>query len=90
MPRDGYESVSIPDADYEQAGEYKPPDATWGDCLVAGAERLNDSLESDTQRFGGGPDNAVSDEVRETLERLQEQVEKMPARTADELEGRMR
>lgn len=90
MPREGYDSVSVPSEDLEAAEDYKPDGATWGDCLVAGAERLNEHLESDTQRFGGGPDNGVSDEVRETLERLQEQVDKMPTRTADELETRLR
>lgn len=52
MPQDGYESVSVPLDDYEQAREYKPEGVTWGDVLVAGAERLNEHLDSGTARFG--------------------------------------
>jgi len=47
MPEDGYTSVSVPDNDYAQADDYKPDAVTWGDVLVAGAERLNDHLDSD-------------------------------------------
>lgn len=47
MPQDGYESVTVPTDDYDKASNYKPDGATWGEVLVAGAERLNEKLDSD-------------------------------------------
>jgi uncharacterized protein YgfB (UPF0149 family) len=47
MPQDGYGSVSAPEDKIEQATDYKPDGATWGEVLVAGAERLNENLDSD-------------------------------------------
>ena len=47
MPQDGYGSVSAPEAKIDQASDYKPDGATWGEVLVAGAERLNENLDSD-------------------------------------------
>lgn len=55
MPQDGYGSVSAPEDKIEQASEYKPAGATWGEVLVAGAERLNDGLDSDTGEPDGVP-----------------------------------
>ena len=46
MPQDGYASVSAPELQVDQARDYKPDDATWGEVLIAGAERLNDGLDS--------------------------------------------
>jgi hypothetical protein len=97
MPRDGYESVSVPNDDLEQAAEYKPESATWGDCLVAGAERLNEHLDSDTRRFDDTdelPPGLLElqeateedlDEIKRTLRELQSNI---PERTADELQQR--
>lgn len=50
---DGKEWVTVktPKEDRDKASDYKPDGATWGDCLVAGAERLNEHLDSDPQRF---------------------------------------
>jgi len=48
-------TVKVPESDHEQADDYKPDGVTWGDCLVAGAERLNDHRDSDTSRFDPGP-----------------------------------
>lgn len=65
MPREGYDSVSIPNDDLETAQDYKPDTATWGDCLVAGAERLNENLDSDvvsghdSRFYTGDPSNTV-------------------------------
>lgn len=52
-------SIRVPEADRETCKEYRPDDATYGDCLVAGAERLNEHLDSDTARFGGDVDDAL-------------------------------
>jgi len=59
MPKDGYKSVSIPEEQHATASSYKPQNASWswGDALVAGAERLNDDLDSDAQRFGETTDS---------------------------------
>jgi len=65
MPRNGYESVSVPQDDHDTAQEYKPDGATWGDCLVAGAERLNEHLDSDTGRFGNSGDIDTDELARE-------------------------
>lgn len=40
-------TVKVPREDKEKAKEYRPEGATFGDCLRAGAERLNDHLDSD-------------------------------------------
>lgn len=49
-------TVKVPEDNREKASEYKPEDATWGDCLVAGAERLNDHLDSDPPVGADYPD----------------------------------
>lgn len=46
-------TVKVPEADRERAKEYRPDGATYGDCLVAGAERLNEHLDSDTSLSAG-------------------------------------
>lgn len=53
-------TVKVPESDKEQADDYRPDGSTFGDCLVAGAERLNDSLDSDTP---AGFDPGQIDEV---------------------------
>lgn len=64
-------TIKVPESDREQADDYKPDGVTWGDCLVAGAERLADDLESDTRRFE--PETATADveelaaEIRQEL-----------------------
>jgi ABC-type phosphate transport system ATPase subunit len=40
-------TVKVPREDKVTADEYRPDESTFGDCLVAGAERLNDHLDSD-------------------------------------------
>ena len=55
MPQEGYGSVSAPEDKIEQASEYKPAGATWGEVLVAGAERLNGNLDSDMADADGVP-----------------------------------
>ena len=47
MPQDGYGSVSAPEAKIDQASNYKPDGATWGEVLVAGADRLNETQGTD-------------------------------------------
>ena len=47
MPQDGYGSVSAPEDKIEQASDYKPDGATWGEVLVAGADRLNETQGTD-------------------------------------------
>jgi hypothetical protein len=62
MGRDGakqWVTVKVPREDKEQADDYRPDESTFGDCLVAGAERLADGLDSDTRRFE--PDDATAD-----------------------------
>lgn len=44
-------TVKVPAEDKERADDYRPDGSTFGDCLVAGAERLNDNLDTDTGRF---------------------------------------
>jgi hypothetical protein len=72
MPEDGYASVSVPTDDYEQAEEYKPNSVTWGEVLVAGAERLNDHIASDPDiGLAHGADldtDQLAAEIREQLE----------------------
>ena len=81
MPQDGYGSVSAPEDKIEQASDYKPDGATWGEVLVAGAERLNENLDSD-MAAESLTDGLADDEVavvgtREAL------VEELAARLAE-------
>ena len=71
MPQEGYGSVSAPEEKIEQASDYKPDGATWGEVLVAGAERLNDALDSDMGRRMTA-DGGVDDDLREQLDRIEE------------------
>jgi len=79
MPQDGYASVSAPELQVDQARDYKPDDATWGEVLIAGAERLNDGLDSDM-----GEADAVDDAVSDQLDRIED-----AATTAEERAGRV-
>jgi hypothetical protein len=81
MPQDGYGSVSAPEAKIDQASDYKPDGATWGEVLVEGAERLNENLDSD-MAAESLTDGLADDEVavvgtREAL------VEELAARLSD-------
>jgi ABC-type phosphate transport system ATPase subunit len=49
-------TVKVPREDKEKADEYRPDGSTFGDCLVAGAERLNDHLDSDPPVGADYPD----------------------------------
>jgi len=40
-------TIRVPRADRDTAKDRRPEDATHGDCLVAGAERLNEHLDSE-------------------------------------------
>lgn len=61
-------TVKVPKADKQQADEYRPEGSTFGDCLVAGAERLNDHLDSDTARFGDGVDaETLAEDIKDEL-----------------------
>ena len=103
MPKDGYKSVSIPEEQHATASSYKPQNASWswGDALVAGAERLNDDLNSDAQRFGEEMDaDAVADAVAERIDAdggatdidgvVADLKAELPGAVADEVEGRLR
>ena len=93
MPQDGYGSVSAPEDQIDQATDYKPDDATWGEVLVAGAERLNDGMDSDMgDRGAPDPVMNVEDpidsravtlpaEVREQLDRIESAATTAEART---------
>ena len=75
MPDDGakeWVTVKVPKADKQQADEYRPEGSTFGDCLVAGAERLADGLDSDTRRFE--PDSATAD-VDELADALADRID---------------
>jgi hypothetical protein len=65
-------TVKVPREDKAQADEYRPDGSTFGDCLVAGAERLADGLDSDTRRFE--PDGATAD-VDELAEKLADRID---------------
>ena len=77
MPQDGYGSVSAPEDKIEQASDYKPDGATWGEVLVAGAERLNENLASDMAASEADADGHVlsDDVVDEIVTELAERVE---------------
>jgi len=77
-------TVKVPEGDREQAAEYKPDGVTWGDCLVAGAERLNDGLDSDTRRFE--PDGATAG-VDEIVDVLTDELGSRDADVADRIDG---
>lgn len=47
-------TVKVPREKRERAADYKPEGVTWGECLTAGAERLNDDLDSDTTSHVNG------------------------------------
>ena len=74
MPQDGYKSVSVPEDKLERAREYKPSDVSWGSVLVAGAEHLNENLESDAQ---GYRDAAVPDGFLEVVDATPEQLDRI-------------
>ena len=77
-------TIKVPEADRAQAREYAPDDATYADCLVAGAERLNDDLDSDTARFADG--NAdITATVRPTIDEdaLDDLTDEVEERMAD-------
>jgi len=91
MPQKGYGSVSAPEEKIEQASDYKPDGATWGEVLVAGAERLNDALDSDMGRRMTA-DGGVPADLREQLDRIEEAAKEATnaaqsaERTAEELQ----
>lgn len=62
-----WKTVKVPEGDKERADDYRPDGATWGDCLVAGAERLNDSLDSDTRAYLDGTEGVDVDALASAL-----------------------
>jgi hypothetical protein len=77
-------TVKVPKADKEQADEYRPDGSTFGNCLVAGAERLNDDLDSDTARFVDD-DADITATVRPTVDEdaLDDLTDEVEQRMAD-------
>lgn len=67
-------TVKVPEPDRNQAATYKPDGVTWGDCLVAGAERLNDTVDSDVSVDATVTpvldEDAVDEMVDELVERM--------------------
>lgn len=93
-------TVKVPKADKEQADDYRPEDSTFGDCLVAGAERLNEHLDSDPgPRAHVEPElNIPPDVLAEALEaslefpeEVKEQLDRIEsaASTAEERTGQI-
>ena len=77
MPQDGYGSVSAPEDKIEQASDYKPDGATWGEVLVAGAERLNENLDSDRAAVSEDIDAAALVALEDRLDEVAEMLEKI-------------
>lgn len=60
-------TVKVPVADKERADDYRPDESTYGACLVAGAERLNDALDSDTRAYLDGTEGIDVDALADEL-----------------------
>lgn len=65
-------TVKVPREDKEKAKEYRPEGATFGDCLRAGAERLNDHLDSEPSDLPTG----VSMDAEVLAGRLRDEIDK--------------
>lgn len=65
-------TVKVPEADREMAKETRPDGATYGDCLVAGAQELADSP---TLLAGGSIQPIVDEEVEKAKRALREEIE---------------
>ena len=95
MPQDGQASVTASEDKIEQAREYKPDRVTWGEVLIAGAERLNDQLESNTRRVA---DDVDAETIAENLPDYGVDTDALVAdlkadlapAVADEVEARLR
>lgn len=62
-------TIKVPEEDRDKAKDYRPEGATHGDCLVAGAERLSEHLDSDTARFADGVDaGTLAGEIADAVE----------------------
>lgn len=75
-------TLKVPKADRDKANNYRPDGSTYGDCLVAGAERLNDHLESDPP---AGADADITATVTPTLddEAVDELVDELQSRLSE-------
>lgn len=95
-------TVRVPAEDRERAKAERPDGATHGDCLVAGAEALADrDAPTDADALADAVAERVSmanepgveidtESILSDLARLQELVDQVPERTADELQERRR
>jgi len=94
MPEEGYTSVSVPEDDFERAKEYKPSDVDWGGVLVAGAEHLNENLDSSPEgyRDANVPVGLFEmaevtpgqlEEIKEEVRKASESVETVEERTGE-------
>lgn len=100
-----WKTIKVPPEDKERADDYRPEDSTWGDVVLAGAERLNDHMDSNPP-----PGVDIGVDVDALAERIADRVEaeggagpdaiarevskqldyvELSNRVAEELEGRM-
>jgi hypothetical protein len=64
-------TIRVPEADRDAAKNRRPEEATHGDCLVAGAEQLNEHTESDPSPAIGNADMDVDALRAAILEELE-------------------
>ena len=98
MPNDDWKTLRVPPEAYAAAKEQKEAAGrTWGEQIVrpdgdgtavyaAGSADPVDHIEA----IAADMDALAPDELRAELDRIAELVERVPERTAEEIEGRFR
>ena len=87
MPNDDWKTLRVPPEAYAAAKEQKEAAGrTWGEQIVRPDGDSAVRIEASQADIGQLP----PDEIQAELDRLVELVERVPERTAEEIEGRFR
>lgn len=88
-----YKTVRVREADYQAAKESKHDDESWSDYIRRCTDEppdIREFIAADEIRASSIGSVDTRDDLTAEMEKLREQIERLPDDTADELEGRFR